>query len=180
MLVLLLGGARCGKSALACALALRHGQPVTFLATATPADAEFERRIERHRASRPAGWTTVEEPLLVRDALSRIQAGETVIIDCLTLWVANLLARGLDEQASASAAEALAAEAVRRPGLVIAVSNEVGSGIVPESALARRFRDVLGRANAAASLAASEAYLVVAGRLLELRHPSDSRIAAAR
>lgn len=172
MLRLLLGGARSGKSALACSLAERAGRPVTFVATATVADPEFERRVALHRASRPSGWATVEEPVDVEAALGRVDASDTVVVDCLTLWVANLLEAGFAEEAVVSAATALATAAEERPGLVLAVSNEVGSGIVPMNAVARRFRDVLGRANAAASLAANDAYLVVAGRLLRLEPPS--------
>ena len=180
MLVVLLGGARSGKSALASVLARDEAAPVTFIATAVANDAEFARRIDAHRALRPASWLTIEEPLELNGALQRTDRARTVIVDCLTLWVANLLERGLDEERIVGSAASFAHEAERRPGLVIAVSNEVGSGIVPSHPLSRHFRDVLGRVNAVVSLAAGEAYLVVAGRMLALGHPSTSRSGSCR
>lgn len=172
MLVVLLGGARSGKSALACALARDRGEPVTFIATAEARDDEFARRIERHRHERPREWSTVEAPTEVNAVLSGVAETETAILDCLTLWVANLLELGVSEDEVVAIASALARRASKRPGLVVAVSNEVGSGIVPEHGLARHFRDVLGRVNAAVSLEADHAFLVAAGRALSLVHPS--------
>jgi adenosyl cobinamide kinase/adenosyl cobinamide phosphate guanylyltransferase len=159
-LVVLLGGARSGKSRLAVERARRSGGPVTFIATGEAGDDEMRERIERHKAERPREWSTVEEPLEVGRALASIADDDTVIIDCLSLWVANALAAKVEPEALD--------EAVARPGLTIAVSNEVGMGIVPDNALARAYRDVLGRVNAAWAGAADEAYLVVAGRTLEL------------
>jgi adenosylcobinamide kinase / adenosylcobinamide-phosphate guanylyltransferase len=152
-LVVLVGGARSGKSRLAVERARAEGAPVTFIATGEPGDEEMAARIGRHKAERPSDWTTIEEPVDLRGALARIPAGETAIVDCLSLWVAN----GGD-----------GAVVDRRDGLTIAVTNEVGLGIVPENALARAYRDDLGRANAAWVAAADEAYFVVAGRMLRL------------
>jgi adenosyl cobinamide kinase/adenosyl cobinamide phosphate guanylyltransferase len=118
-------------------------------------------RIARHRAERPASWCTVEEPVELERALAAAAGDATVVVDCLSLWVANVFER---EEPPIDAA-ALAAE---RTGLTIAVSNEVGMGIVPENALARAYRDALGRVNAAWVAAADEAYRVVAGRTLRL------------
>jgi adenosylcobinamide kinase/adenosylcobinamide-phosphate guanylyltransferase len=169
-LLLLLGGARSGKSKLAVALAERRRRPVTFLATGQPGDAEMAERIERHRGERPAAWRTVEEPLELASAIHAIAPDECLVVDCLSLWVANALAARGDVE---DAAEVAAEEAARRPGPTIAVSNEVGLGVVPVSALGRRYRDVLGRVNAIWAGAADDVLLIVAGRALRLSDPDD-------
>jgi adenosylcobinamide kinase/adenosylcobinamide-phosphate guanylyltransferase len=169
-LSLLLGGARSGKSA----LALRRAQPpVTFIATAEARDREMAERIARHRAERPSGWTTVEVPLALEDALADAPGDACVVIDCLTLWVANLLESGHDEQAVKRRATEAARLAAGRPARTIAVSNEVGLGVVPPYAEGRRYRDVLGRVNAEWAALAEDAALVVAGRLLPLEAQVD-------
>jgi adenosyl cobinamide kinase/adenosyl cobinamide phosphate guanylyltransferase len=163
-LTLLLGGARSGKSALAVRLADETGRSVVFIATAEAGDAEMAERIQLHRESRPPRWTTVEEPLELRRALA--DAGDAlVVVDCLSLWVANALERGW----SAARIEEHAGKAASRSGDTIAVSNEVGLGVVPATPLGRTYRDVLGRVNAIWAAAADEALFVVAGRTLELR-----------
>jgi adenosylcobinamide kinase / adenosylcobinamide-phosphate guanylyltransferase len=165
--VLLTGGARSGKSALAIALAERDGADVVLLATGQPGDGEMAARIARHRAERPAHWTTIEEPVRLLEAIGAADPQACLIVDCLSLWIANLLATsGHDaiERAAASAADAAAA----RPGTTIAVTNEVGLGIVPATPLGREYRDLLGRVNAIWAQRATAAYLVVAGRLLAL------------
>jgi adenosylcobinamide kinase / adenosylcobinamide-phosphate guanylyltransferase len=164
-LVTLLGGARSGKSALAVRLG---GDVATFIATATPGDAEMEERIRLHRAERPAGWATVEEPLELGPALAAVHPDETAVVDCLSLWVSNLIAEGWGDEAIEEEGRAVAAVAAARPGLTVVVSNEVGLGIVPVTPLGRRYRDVLGRVNTAFALASERALLVVAGRTLEL------------
>jgi adenosylcobinamide kinase / adenosylcobinamide-phosphate guanylyltransferase len=169
-LTLLLGGARAGKSALAVRRARAFGGPVVFVATAEAGDAEMAERIARHRAERDPDWTTVEAPLDLAGALTAAPAAACVIVDCLTLWVANLLERG-DAEIVRLAEEAAALAAQRGP--TIAVSNEVGLGVVPGSALGRRYRDLLGRVNAVWADAASEAALVVAGRPLWLGRFDD-------
>jgi adenosylcobinamide kinase / adenosylcobinamide-phosphate guanylyltransferase len=161
-LVVLLGGARSGKSRLAVERAHAAGLPVTFIATGEAGDDEMRERIEHHRRERPPGWRTVEEPLEVGRALAAVAPDETAILDCLSLWVANAMAAERDPDGGALEA------AVSRKGLTIAVSNEVGMGIVPVNALAREYRDVLGRVNAEWVGAADEGYLVVAGRTVRL------------
>jgi adenosylcobinamide kinase / adenosylcobinamide-phosphate guanylyltransferase len=161
-LVVLIGGARSGKSTLAVELASAAGKPVTFIATGEAGDDEMAARIERHRRERPESWATVEEPLELERALSLVPAGQTAIVDCLSLWVANA---GESAEAAADAAARLAAG---RAGLTIAVSNEVGLGIVPDNALARAYRDSLGRVNATWAAYADEAYFVVAGKRIGL------------
>jgi len=167
-LIVLLGGARSGKSARAVDLAERRGGPVTFVATAEAGDAEMATRIAAHRASRPAGWATREEPLDVVGAISRVDPESTVVLDCLTLWTANAIARGdTDADVERHAREAAAA-AAERAGLTVAVGNEVGLGLVPDTPLGRRYRDLLGRVNTIWVDAADEAFFVVAGRSLRL------------
>ena len=158
-LVLLIGGARSGKSRLAVELAQSAGASVTFVATGWAGDEEMAARIARHREQRPEEWSTVEEPRELAHALGAVPAGETAIVDCLSLWVANLEGPAPDEAAEVAAA---------RDGLTIAVTNEVGMGIVPDNALARQYRDELGRVNAHWAALAHEAWLVVAGRRLPL------------
>jgi adenosylcobinamide kinase / adenosylcobinamide-phosphate guanylyltransferase len=167
-LVVLLGGARSGKSARAVDLAARRGARVTFVATAEPGDDEMALRIAAHRASRPAGWATIEEPLDLVGALSAAALETTIVVDCLSLWTANAIARGDTDAEIESVARAAADDVAARPGLTVAVSNEVGLGIVPETPLGRRYRDVRGRVNATWVSAADEAELVVAGRALRL------------
>jgi adenosyl cobinamide kinase/adenosyl cobinamide phosphate guanylyltransferase len=168
MLTLLLGGARSGKSALAVQLAAAGASPTTFVATGEPLDDEMAERIARHRSERPAQWGTVEEPLEVGNALSAAGTGATVIIDCLTLWVANLLRAGHTDRQVIDGATKVAALAAGRPGHVIVISNEVGSGIVPADPLSRRYRDLLGLVNTVFAEHAGDAFLVVAGRVVPL------------
>jgi adenosylcobinamide kinase / adenosylcobinamide-phosphate guanylyltransferase len=167
-LVLLLGGARSGKSALAVERGRAWGGAVTLIATGEAGDEEMAERIRRHRAERPAEWSTIEEPLDLAGALARVEDGSAALIDCLSLWVANLLGRGDGDDAVEEQAAAVAAQAAARDALTVAVSNEVGLGVVPDTALGRRYRDVLGRVNATWAAAADEALFVVAGRPLRL------------
>jgi adenosylcobinamide kinase/adenosylcobinamide-phosphate guanylyltransferase len=166
--VLLLGGARSGKSALALEIAARAGEAVTVVATAEARDEEMERRIARHRADRPAGWTTIEEPFALGQAVRLVSPPHFLIVDCLTLWVSNLLARGDDDEAIAGAGREVAAALASRPSGAVVVSNEVGLGIVPANPAARRFRDALGVVNAAFAARADRAAFMVAGRVCEL------------
>jgi adenosylcobinamide kinase / adenosylcobinamide-phosphate guanylyltransferase len=171
-LVVLVGGARAGKSALAADLARRWEGHVAYVATAEAGDEEMRWRIERHRAERPAEWTTVEEPLRLREVLVGLDDGALTVVDCLTLWVANLLERGDSEQAIVEEAEAVAAAARARAAPVVVVTNEVGLGIVPATPSGRAYRDLLGRVNSTFVEHADRAALVVAGRLLPLDPPA--------
>ena len=166
-LAVILGGARSGKSALALELGCRWAGQVTFVATAEPRDEEMRKRVERHRRERPSEWQLIEEPRELA-SLSVWQRDDLVIVDCLTLWVSNLLGAKHDEEAIVAAAERLAAVAVaRRPPTVI-VTNEVGLGVVPTTPLGRQFRDLLGRVNGVLVARADTALFVVAGRALRL------------
>ena len=169
-LVLLLGGARSGKSALAVRLAEAEARPVVFVATGEAGDEEMAERIRRHREARPASWTTVEEPLELGRALGDAPGDAVVVVDCLSLWVANGLGRGWGEQRIVEEAERAAALAAGRD-CTIAVTNEVGLGVVPATPLGRAYRDLLGRVNAVWAAAAEDAALVVAGRVLPLVAP---------
>ncbi len=172
MLIVLLGGARSGKSDLAVRLAERQSTPVVFIATAEAGDGEMAARIARHRSERPAGWETIEAPVELAEAIAAAPAECAVIVDCLTLWTTNVLAAHEPTEIE-RLAEAGAAVARRRSGLTIVVSNEVGLGIVPDNVLARSYRDVLGRVNAIWADAADRALLLVAGRALPLADPWD-------
>ncbi|MFK5634370.1 MULTISPECIES: bifunctional adenosylcobinamide kinase/adenosylcobinamide-phosphate guanylyltransferase [unclassified Ornithinimicrobium] len=172
-LTLLTGGARSGKSALAVRRAGRTGDPVVFVATGQARDDEMADRIARHRAERPAPWTTVEAPLELLAAVEQLAAGRAVVVDCLSLWVSNLMEQGEDEQALTDRAAALADWATAYPGLVVVVTNEVGMGIVPMHPVAREYRDRLGRVNATVARRADLVQLVVAGRTLTLDPEED-------
>jgi adenosylcobinamide kinase/adenosylcobinamide-phosphate guanylyltransferase len=168
-LTFLVGGARSGKSTLALRLAGESGRTVVFVATSEPRDEEMATRIERHRRERRPEWSTVEAPLDLSGALAAAPEEACVVLDCLTLWTSNALEAGWSDEAVAQAAEEVARLAVSRAAPTVVVSNEVGLGVVPDTPLGRRYRDVLGRVNAIFAAAAERACLVVAGRALELR-----------
>lgn len=168
-LTFLLGGARSGKSARAIELAHGWDGAVTVIATGEARDDEMAERIRIHRAERPAAWMTVEEPLELTRAIEGVSAEAAVLVDCLSLWVANRLERGDADAIVEAEGAAAAGLAAAREALTIAVSNEVGLGIVPAAPLGRRYRDVLGRVNASWAAAADRAFFVVAGRLLPLQ-----------
>jgi adenosyl cobinamide kinase/adenosyl cobinamide phosphate guanylyltransferase len=161
-LTFLLGGARSGKSALAVELASQWDGPVTVIATAEAGDAEMAERIARHREERPSGWTTVEEPVELASAIELAPADAAVLVDCVSLWVANVIDADVE-----TLNERVVAAAKQRARAIV-VSNEVGLGVVPVSALGRRYRDVVGRVNAQWAAAADEAAFVLAGKMLRL------------
>jgi adenosylcobinamide kinase / adenosylcobinamide-phosphate guanylyltransferase len=159
------GGARSGKSGFAERLIRCGPQPLTYIATAQAWDGEMRDRIARHRTDRRAGWTTVEAPLDLAGALGAVAAG-SILVDCTTLWLSNhLLAENDLEDQCAHLLAALAACAVP----VVVVTNEVGWGIVPDNALARRFRDAQGRLNQQLAAQAGLAVAVIAGLPLVLK-----------
>ena len=165
---LILGGARSGKSAFAQRQALASGLNVIYLATAEAGDAEMAARINRHRAERPATWGLVEEPLALANALRRHAAADCcLLVDCLTLWLSNLLAAG-DDRLEAEV-RALLLTLPTLPGDLVLVSNEVGQGIVPANPLARRFRDEAGLLHQAAAHCCDRATFVIAGFPLTLK-----------
>jgi len=164
---LVLGGARSGKSRHAEDLAAAHGGPKVYVASAEGGDAEMRARIAAHRTRRGEDWTTLEAPLEVVAAITGHAGPKTFILfDCVTLWVANLMATGRDVDAEvARLAEAMVAIA----GRLVIVSNEVGLGIVPDNELARSFRDSAGLANQRLAAAADEVVFIAAGLPLKLK-----------
>jgi len=162
-----LGGARSGKSRHAETLAESFGGAPLYVATAEPGDAEMCRRIAEHRARRGPGWTTIEEPLALAPVLAECaRACVPVLVDCLTLWLANVMAAG---RAPAAEIDALVAALARLTGPVVLVANEVGLGIVPEKALARAFRDHAGRLNQEIARIAERVVFMAAGLPLVLK-----------
>ncbi len=166
--ILVGGGVRSGKSAFALALARRRGGRRLFLATAQAGDAEMAERIRRHRQTRGPDFDTLEEPLAVPEAIRQARH-DVIVLDCLTLWLANLLCAGHDAEAVLGRVDDLAAALAPRSSAVIIVTNEVGMGIVPESALGRTFRDVAGSAHQRLSTAADEVYCALLGTMLRLK-----------
>jgi len=165
--VLLIGGARSGKSRIAQTRAEDSGGELVYIATGQALDAEMTERIARHRADRGARWRTVEAPLALADAIRREGARDRVLlVDCLTLWLSNLLLGEHDiETATIALLDALATTSAT----VLLVSNEVGMGIVPDNALARRFRDEAGRLNQRVAAVANEVLLVAAGLAIRMK-----------
>ena len=164
---LVLGGARSGKSTFAEKLAREGGGQCVYVATAEPVDAEMAGRIEAHRARRGEGWRTVEAPLRLAEAIRRESVPRTcLLVDCLTVWLGNLMHHGHDVDA---AREALLASLATASGPVVLVANEVGLGIVPDNAMARAFRDHAGRLNQAVAGAAGRVYFVAAGLPVRLK-----------
>jgi adenosylcobinamide kinase / adenosylcobinamide-phosphate guanylyltransferase len=168
-LVLIGGGARCGKSAFALQRAAALGARRAFVATAMASDAEMAARIERHRQERGAGFTTVEAPVDLENALTALDGIDVVVIDCLTLWLSNLLLRDETEQHILERVDALIAVVARADRHHVIVTNEVGMSLVPPNALGRRFRDLSGFAHQRIARVADEIYFGLLGTLLRLK-----------
>ncbi|MCS6881032.1 MAG: bifunctional adenosylcobinamide kinase/adenosylcobinamide-phosphate guanylyltransferase [Oscillochloridaceae bacterium] len=170
-IVLFTGGARSGKSACAEQYATGLARPVVYLATAEARDEEMRVRIAHHRARRPSTWRTREAPRQAAPVLATLDPGAVVILDCLSLLVSNLLLDHEDNPQPVIEGEVagILAQARARELTLIVVTNEVGSGLVPEYPLGRAYRDLLGRANQQVAAAAAEVYLVVCGIPIELK-----------
>ncbi|PKP68024.1 MAG: bifunctional adenosylcobinamide kinase/adenosylcobinamide-phosphate guanylyltransferase [Alphaproteobacteria bacterium HGW-Alphaproteobacteria-5] len=164
--ILITGGARSGKSGIAEAMALRLAPRAVYIATAEALDAEMADRIARHQARRGAEWQTLAEPRDLTRALGDSDGRGPRLIDCLTLWLSNLMLGGDDWQ---PACAALIAALGRQHDPVLIVTNEVGGGIVPDNALAREFRDAAGLLNQRIAAVADEVYLAVAGLPLKVK-----------
>jgi adenosylcobinamide kinase / adenosylcobinamide-phosphate guanylyltransferase len=168
-LTLVLGGARSGKSRHAESLIAALPKPWVYIATAEVRDDEMKARIAEHRARRAEGWQTIEAPLMLVEALRGAPQDTAVLVDCLTLWLSNAMLGAFDlEKAMMHLGEALAA----RDGATVLVANEVGLGIVPDNALARRFRDAQGVLNQRIAAQANRVVLMVAGLPLTVKGQS--------
>ncbi len=168
ILTLVLGGARSGKSRYAEWLIETYPPPWIYVATAEANDEEMAERIAAHSDRRGSDWQTVEVPHALVDALTAEPAGAAILVDCLTLWLCNLMERGADiESQIAALKETLA----NRTGPTVLVSNEVGLGIVPDNALARRFRDLQGRLNQDLATQAARVVMMVAGVPVPVKSP---------
>jgi adenosylcobinamide kinase/adenosylcobinamide-phosphate guanylyltransferase len=168
LVTLVLGGARSGKSRYAEALIAKSPKPWVYVATAEARDDEMAERIAAHRARRAEGWQTIEAPHDLPDAVRQAPANAAVLVDCLTLWLSNLMEGSFDIDAqTARLQEALAA----RTGPTVLVSNEVGLGIVPDNALTRRFRDLQGVLNQRMAAEAQRVVMMVAGIPIAVKSP---------
>jgi adenosylcobinamide kinase/adenosylcobinamide-phosphate guanylyltransferase len=164
-IVLIGGGSRSGKTRHALAMARARGRKLAFLATAQALDDEMRERIAAHRLERGIGFTTIEEPIELPDAVERHSAAfDTMVVDCLTLWLSNLIVGGGEIPT-----DRLIAVSLKSAAEVIFVTNEVGSGIVPDNELGRRFRDEAGWMNQKIAEAAAEVYWMIFGCPLRVK-----------
>ncbi|MFO8006788.1 MAG: bifunctional adenosylcobinamide kinase/adenosylcobinamide-phosphate guanylyltransferase [Candidatus Brocadiia bacterium] len=171
--ILVSGGGRSGKSSHALQLADRYERRA-FIATAEPLDEEMRRRIARHRRERDGAFLTVEEPLDLAGAIRSLPADVGVaVVDCLTMWLANLMCRGAADLIDFPELEALLGAVTDAPCDLILVTNEVGMGIVPADKQTRQYRDVLGRLNQEVAAAADEVVLMVCGIPMRLKEKAD-------
>ena len=167
--ILIGGGVRSGKSAFAVSLARRLGARRAFVATAQRVDEEMRYRIVRHQQERGEDFMTIEEPAELATALRRLADIDVVVVDCLTVWIANLLVQGAEASVVATRVDELAAVLVSLPFHTVMVTNEVGMGVHPESALGRTFRDAVGRAHQHLARVADEIYFTALGVILRLQ-----------
>jgi adenosylcobinamide kinase/adenosylcobinamide-phosphate guanylyltransferase len=175
-LILITGGSRSGKSAFAQQMAEDISGDRLFIATCPHTDPEMDERIRRHVKDRQGrGWQSVEEPLHPEQVFTRCASGTTVLLDCLTLWVNNVMYdheksnKKIDDDVMATLAEELAKAALTSSGTVIMVTGEVGLGIVPDNPLARRYRDLVGRCNQVIARCADRVYLVSCGIPIQIK-----------
>jgi len=167
-IIFVIGGARSGKSAYAMSRADKASEGKSFIATAEPFDNEMKERIKKHRNDRGSDWQTIEEPLDIVGALSRNRNTKgPVILDCLTLWLSNIMRHRTDTKTSFK--ELIEELGRNRSADLFIVSNEVGMGIVPENRLARQFRDMAGMLNQRVAAAADEVVLVAAGIPIKIK-----------
>jgi adenosylcobinamide kinase / adenosylcobinamide-phosphate guanylyltransferase len=169
-LTFITGGARSGKSRLAEELALKQGEPLLYIATGQPCDGEMSERIRRHQQRRGPAWQTIEEPLDLLGVLTGHDGWfKAVLVDCVTLWLTNMMFSDNGNEAVLGRVRELAAATVHLKTPLIFVSNEVGMGIVPDNELARRFRDLAGEANEILAAAADEVYVTFSGLPLKIK-----------
>lgn len=169
MKILVGGGVRCGKSSFALSRARALGTRRVYVATAEALDGEMTARISAHVRERGDAFRTLEAPIQVVDAVASVTDAEVLVLDCLTLWLSNLLLRGHSEAAMLAEVDRLAAALAAKPFHSIVVTNEVGMGVVPDSPLGRAFRDLSGRAHQVLAAAADEVYYGAMGLMLRLK-----------
>ena len=162
-LIFITGGARSGKSQQAAELATKVGNNVAFIATCIPSDAEMKERVERHRRARPKDWKTIEAPIDVTAALKDLAQVDAVIIDCITLFLTNLMMENVSDDDILSEVTNLVQASQEADFAVVIVSNEVGAGVVPPNEMGRRYRDLSGFAIQIVAQSADEAYFMVSG-----------------
>jgi adenosylcobinamide kinase/adenosylcobinamide-phosphate guanylyltransferase len=177
--VLVGGGVRCGKSGFALQLARACPGPRTFLATAEVRDEEMRERAAQHRLERGSDFETLEEPLDLRGALARLEE-RVVVVDCVTLWLSNLLLQQASAADVLATVDAVCGLLVRRAPPCVLVTNEVGMGIVPETPLGRAFRDLAGAAHQRLARAADEVYFGALGMMLRLKPAPVAAVEVAR
>lgn len=171
--ILILGGARSGKSSFAESLAARSEAAVTVIASAQAFDEEMRARIAEHRRTRPGAWRTIEEPIDIASALARVPSGETAVVDCITVWLGNMLHYGHSESEVYVEVGRFIETMSSRRGTTIVVSNEVGLGIVPSTEMGRAYRDILGRVNTRIAGGVDKSVFLIAGRAVELHDAQD-------
>jgi len=179
MLILIGGGVRSGKSAFGLALAKRLGSRRVYLATAEAQDEEMAARIQLHSRERGSEFRTLEEPREVVAAAGSVEDADVLVIDCLTLWLSNLLLQGDSEEAILGQVGRLIETLRGKPFHAVLITNEVGMGVVPETSLGRAFRDLSGRAHQALAALAEEIYFGVLGALIRLK-PAPLALVMAR
>ena len=164
-IIFVIGGCRSGKSTYAMQTAERvPAEQKIFIATCVPRDDEMKRRVARHQKERSQNWVTVEAPLNLPEAIRQnSRSGDVILVDCLTLWVSNLLMETGDDSKIEETISQFINAIAKAAGPIVLVSNEVGTGIVPENALARKYRDIIGRVNQAVAKAAGRVIWMVAG-----------------
>lgn len=168
-IILVLGGAKSGKSRFARDLACKWKKEVAYVATLLALDEEMALKIEEHKGQRPPTWLTIEEGEDLVSALKQVADREIIIVDCLTLFISNLLLKGVEEGNILNNLERFIERSRESKKKVIFVSNEVGMGIVPENKLARQFREIAGKVNQMVASVSDEVYLLVAGKALRIK-----------
>ena len=169
-IILILGGARSGKSTYCIQMAKNKKGRVAFIATCEPKDLEMKKRISIHRTTRPGHWTTFEEPINIAQRVKKTGSSfKTIIIDCLTLWITNLMMKNIDAVSIERETRRILKDLKKAKADSIIVTNEVGLGIVPANSLARDFRDIAGRVNQMVAGNSSEAYFMISGIPLRIK-----------
>lgn len=169
-LILVGGGARSGKSRFALRLGMELGPRRTFIATAEPSDEEMTARIQHHRVERGSGFRTIEEPVALPETLERADdAADVIVVDCLTLWLSNLLIKGVGPSELAARFQRLEEALAAARAHVVLVTNEVGMGLVPDTPLGRQFRDLSGHLHQRLASRVDELYAAIMGVILRLR-----------